>query len=616
MSAQYDALKTRLLRAVFGDQVGLLLFIGALAFFGLYWRLGLFINDNYAVANGLYNAANGHLRVTEIVYGPSSGAVPGMVSGQDGRYSRNVGQILVTLPVLWALEGIAAVADVRVVLVALWSSTILGFGVVLSRWTARGSLVRAGAAGCAVVAFALNLSVATVLETRWLAPLALQVTSILAAALTGVFLYRLISRVHDTRAGLVAGAIVAVATPVGFWASIPKRHTYMAMLVMATVYCFFRSREAQANSESLRFRALAYALVGLSTWIQAGEAFALFVSLLVVDLVTARSTTLRDLGILAGVFGLSLVPFLVTNLVIAGNPLMPPMLLPRYRPGMAVTGGSGGAGTSGGTTSLPIWLAVVHLLETTGVKALEQMSRFTSVLSRGLSVLTAPNRLMHIFVRSGYIERVASGDHGQAVNLALLEAMPVAGALVLVPRAVWRRVRARTWSSIEPTDLFVGVYGVSLTLFYIPRLPLHAMITVRYLLPVMPLLVYGAFRFASVREVLDFPRALGFAYGGTVLIGSQAILTYLIVRGVTVGEAAQVHAWVNLVAAAGLAGWVLVRPAVSKRGRPVGAVVFGVACGVTTCFLLLACGVYFASGSGFVLPGVEWLSERLVRALI
>ncbi|WP_224448723.1 hypothetical protein [Haloprofundus salilacus] len=609
---RYVAFKRQLFTFVFGDRYGLLLFVSALSFFGLYWRVGIFLNDNYAVANGLYNAANGHLQVTEIIYGPSSGSVPGMVSGENGRYSRNVGQIVITLPVLWILKGFALVADLRVLLLGVWCSLILAMGMLLSRIFNEKSYIQPLAAIVALTVFGLNLSVATELESRWLAPLALQLTSMAAAALSSVIIYRLLSRLHTTHVGLIGGVIVAIATPVGFWASIPKRHTYMALLVVATVYSFYRSREATESAKILKFRALSYAFVGLATWIQAGEAFVLFVSLVTVDFATAPSNSRRELRTIGGVFGLSLVPFLLTNLIIAGNPLMPPMLLPRYTETAAVTTGSSGTSSSNSSTvSVPIWLQGVALLEATSLKAIEQMNRFTSILSKGVTVLSDPERLTQVFIRGGYIEDVASRDHGQAVNLALLEAMPLFGAIVILPKTLVKRIRTQNREPIAAVDWLVAVYVVLLTIFYLPRLPVHAMITVRYLLPIMPLLVYAVFRFAAFRELLQYPRVLGFSYAGTVLIGSQLILVLLVVLQANLGEAAQVHAWINLAAATCLIAWLLLYSYVPQRFQPVGAVVLGCVCGLTTAFLLLSGVVYFSTGSGFVLPAIEWLSTRL-----
>lgn len=68
----------RLTKILFGDRIGVVIFLAALAFTTLYWRVGFFINDNYTIANTLVNIAEGHLHITPVIYGPDSGATPGM----------------------------------------------------------------------------------------------------------------------------------------------------------------------------------------------------------------------------------------------------------------------------------------------------------------------------------------------------------------------------------------------------------------------------------------------------------------------------------------------------------------------------------------------------------
>lgn len=636
---RYTEYKNRLLTLVFGDEFGLLLFVSGLAFFGLFWRVGFFITDNYTVANGLYNAANGHLLVTDIVYGPPSGETPGMVAGDGGRYSRTVGHIVLTLPVMWALEALTSVADLRLVLTGLWSSAILATGVVFGRVLERESLGRTVGAAVAAVVFAVNVAVATHLDGRWFAHLSLQITSMLAAALTSVLIYRLISRTHTTRAGVAAGLVVVLATPVGFWATIPKRHTLIALCVVATVYSFSRSRETTNDERSLRFRALSYVSVGVAAWVHAPDALILFVSLLVVDVLTAPSNSRRELTTILGAFGLSLVPFFLTNIVITGNPLLPPRFMPGYEVAEAVSTGGGSEGSSSvgssetagqsasGTgdaatgdettgaesTTSPesLFAPVVAVVQAASTTVTELGSILTRHLSRTAERATDTHRLTATFVRAGYIESVARKDFGQSANLSMLEAMPVFAAVVLLPKAAYRRVRAHGRDALSATDLLVAVYAVVLTLMYLPRLPLHASITVRYLLPAMPLFVYAVFRFAESRELLQYPRALGFSYFGTVVIGTQLVVTYALMLEASIGEAMQIHALLNLVAAICLAVWMLCHSLVSEQARPVGAVVLGCVCGLTTSFLLLSGTMYLATDSGYVLPVVDWLNAQL-----
>jgi hypothetical protein len=102
-----DTLGVAMLRAVFGNYLGATLFLAALAWFGLYWRLGFFSNDQYTFANALLGVADGHLFIDRAVYGPASGASPGTYL-VDGRvYGRNYGIVIVSAAWLVALEAVS-----------------------------------------------------------------------------------------------------------------------------------------------------------------------------------------------------------------------------------------------------------------------------------------------------------------------------------------------------------------------------------------------------------------------------------------------------------------------------------------------------------------------------
>ena len=53
---------------LFGDRVGLGVFLVAVVFLGLCWRVGFFITDSKTVANLLANVADGRLAVVETPY--------------------------------------------------------------------------------------------------------------------------------------------------------------------------------------------------------------------------------------------------------------------------------------------------------------------------------------------------------------------------------------------------------------------------------------------------------------------------------------------------------------------------------------------------------------------
>ena len=117
--------RRRLGRAIFGDRYGVVLFLGTLVVLATYWRVGVFITDSYAIANGLVNVADGHLAITEKTYSLTLGSQPGLWYADGAVYARNYAHIFLSLPALWVLDAFAALFDLRLVLAAAWSGLLL-----------------------------------------------------------------------------------------------------------------------------------------------------------------------------------------------------------------------------------------------------------------------------------------------------------------------------------------------------------------------------------------------------------------------------------------------------------------------------------------------------------
>lgn len=621
-----------LVTSIFGDRTGFTLFLGALLFVATYWRIGIFITDNYTIANTLVNVAEGHLHVTHVIYGPDAGATPGMKITNGRLYGLHYGVVFGALPFLWGFQALGAVADLRIGLVALWSLLALAFCLQLGTLLDRERAFALGGSVIVLGLFVLNVSLATPLEPRWLALMALQTSTMVWAALIAVFLYRLTAHLYGRRTGAFAGAAVVAATPIAFWASIPKRHVLVALLALLTIYCFYRSR-AEPDHE-LGFRALAYVFIGVSAWVFPLEALLLLVALGPIDVMTARSNAPRQLAIVAGAFSISLLPFFLTNTLITGQPLRPIWFLPQYSGeeqllvggtdsasgGTGSTGGGNGGGGSPDGTRPGFGATIVPFVLSIGNAAIAHLDLLWSgYINQGfMTILAEPDRLYNVFIRSGYIERVAQEDGGQAINLALLESMPLLAALAALPAVAVRNDRARTtvraWlaSPAGQTDLLVGTYTLLITLTYLPELPTFATVTVRYLVPILPGLVYLIIRLAPIRTAIQTAgRTLLFTYMVVVVIGGQLLVLVLLLLTPSLGEAIQLHAWFGLATALPLGAWALLTTVTDREAPWVGAVLLGLAAGATTVFLLLSGFMHFSYAGDFALP----LSQRVSEAL-
>lgn len=632
-------------RFLFGDQVGLAIFLGALMFFGLTWRTGFFINDNFSLANGLVNLVDGHFHFTHVAYGPANGDSPGTYTDGTRVYARNYGMIVAAVPFYIFLQFLAFVADFQVAIIALWSLLVLAFCVVLGRVCARPQLGNYAGSLLALVLFTVNVAFATPLASGKIGLLALQFVSMLAAALVGVLVYRLLVQLESSLIGVVGGVFAVLATPIGFWATIPKRHVIIAMLVLAAAYSLYRARA----EGSLRFRALAYVWPALAAWVHPPDGIVLFVALASIDLVTRRKLAIGELAVMAIVFLIALTPFIATNLAITGGPLEPPRFLPDYKGELLLDqgipenaepkGGSGadnvggasgdGSGASGieervtgenpngdsvgsGTRAegfAGLLLGLVSSLLGAASDVSARLSRFEYAVSRGWSVVTDTDRMYETFVRSGISGPVAE-DEFRAIRLSFLESIPLAGLLVALPFGLGRsRLRAWLASPQAVVDLFAVAYGVFLALVYLPRLPLHATITVRYLVPMMPLLLYLGLRSTRVKTVIeDALEPLVASYVVAVMFGLVAVGA-LTVDAVLI-ERMRLHAFIAT-AVWPLLGVVFILPN-RMRGIVVArAVMIGVVAGATTVFILMSSVAHYAVIGDHALPFIEVISQAL-----
>jgi len=605
---------------LFGDELGVVVFLGSLCFAMVYWRAGVFITDNETLVRTLEALAEGRVWI-EPATGGSVFDAPGAEVRDGFVYGRNYGQLVVSLPALWLLEFLARVADLRVALVAFWHLAALAFTVRLGRVLERERAV--GVAGSVLVfaLFVVNLARATRFVDPPMALLALQVTSLLAVGFVAVFFYRLVAFQYDRRLGVLAGSAGVVVLPVGFWATIPKRHVFTVLVCVVVLYAFARSREPDATG-SIAFldhlpvyRAAAYALVGFLTWIHAAEGLFVFLALVAVDVPTAPANDRRTLAFVAAVFAVSLLPTVATNLLVTGDPIRPPRTL-------------GGAGLTTPASAEPTDAGpdgpLLRLLDTTtDLFVIEAAGWLLSVVSgiarESLVSMTEHQRVYQTFVRSAGAERTGGQLAFWDTNLSVFESAPILGAGVAVAAAFASRlVRTPrdTLERIDATAALAGALVVAFLLVYASKLPLHVQITQRYILPVYPLALYLLVRSDLVRVLVDdlaTRRALLWSYGAGVLLGTQLFLAYVLARDLTVAEAARANALLALALAAFLAlavgGSVL-----EERLRTTAAVTTGLAGAAGTLFLLVSGVHYFGFVGEFVLPVVQAVSDVLASS--
>lgn len=672
--------------SVFGDEVGLAIFLGTIVLGGLTWQLGFFITDSYAVANGLINVGRGHLSIERFHYSLTLLSQPGLHVVDGTVYARNYGQIFLALPAYYVLDLSTTVVDLGSVLFAGWCLAVGGLarqtGAVLGR-RRRYQLLGSAAA---VALFVGGAPLVSPVGEKMAALAALQLLSIGAVAILGVALYRLVARFDGQTVGAAAGCAAVVAAPTWFWSAIPKRHALTTAAVAVLLFWFAASRRSgtrvavpvvdRSVSKSLVLRGLGYVLVGFVTWVHAFEGLVLLGAFALVDLPTAPSHSRRAVLAVCLALAVGFAPFLATNVLVSGDAGQPPRLTDGYRPGddsvevgpsgdVISTGdtrdgtsasnggggsdGAGGGSDGGGTNGAGNPGDGGHpgdtdtgpgVVERTGSAVVDVVGRTirTSGADRFVSMTVAagadaPSKLSHTYLRSGDLPGQTE-NRGEAVDLALLESMPLFGGLFAaifgaVPvgiRRIGRRgetdrgrggrfaslrrvvTRVRTGDPRKQTAGLALLVVAGYATLYFSFLPLHSQITVRYLLPVVPALGWLLVATTPVATVVEEATAtLVGSYLGFVLVGSALVVLGFPALGLAVGEAMQLHALVNLAACAtvGLA----LSLAVHDEGarRRVAAVALGLVGATTTVLVGFMQFAYFEYGT-YVVPFARLIS--------
>jgi len=378
-----------ILREYSVDRFGAAIFFGSLCFTGLYWQVGVFINDNYTIVNTLLNLSEGRLYF-ESFYGSELVKWPGTVHIDDRLYGRSYGIAFAALPFLWATTLLEPILGLRLIAVGFWSVGVLGLAVQIDALVGRRR-------------------------------------SVLLAACT------LIGSV------VVANALLTSPTDIN------RIHRYVLSLQM--------------------------------------------------------------LAILASVFVSSLVPFFITNTITTGDPFTSPLMASGFGVDTPTSAGgetgAGGGGAGGGASGSAD--GVGGLVPDVLITVIDRVMLVVSIYRDGLiAVADDPYRVYQVFIDRAY----TAPNFGSSRNLTVLESMPFLGVLVgVIPYGIYRVRRGpgvRSWlrTVVGQTDALVFAYVLLFAIVYMPRLPLRVQLTVRYLVPITPGLLYLTFRLPPVKRAI------------------------------------------------------------------------------------------------------------------
>lgn len=635
-------------RVLFGDRLGFTVFLVTVLFVGSVWRMDFAINDNETLANGVQALSNGHLALVDPQFGGENGVAPGTKYHDGARYAREYGLVVPATIIALVFQGLSQVFSLGVLIVGAWCLVLLLVVRALTRDARYRDEIRLAGTLGVLVLFAANVALATPVETGEIPLLALQVWTMLCCGLVAAVTYRLFELELPQPVAASVGVGVVVGTPVGFWASTPKRHVVVTLAVLVAAYAFAR-RPSVAGLRGRLLRTVPYGGAALLAWVHPGDGAILFAAVAVVDVLFGDSYDRTQAALASGVFLLALLPFIVTNYLVTGNPVRPPQFLPQYTgqplagteanaaagavggtsPGTEDGGSSAPGSSSGGFSPGLFFRSLVAI----GLSAIDTAAGFVgrarNYAEGTLSVfINTPHLVFQTFVRSGYIERAAARGANFSYNLSYLESMPLSGTAAVgavhalrdsTPVQSLRRNRNvlfRDATGPNRALAFAVVYFSLMVLFYQQRLPLHATLTVRYLVPTMPLALYLALRLPALRDVLvSRYRTVGLAWAMTVLVGGELLAGVSALSSLSVGESVQLHALLALAMGAAITIWCIVAtldvpwPPTETRGRT-GAVILGATAGTTTVFLLLTGWMHFPYGE-YAIPIFDALSDLL-----
>jgi 4-amino-4-deoxy-L-arabinose transferase-like glycosyltransferase len=157
--------------------------------------------------------------------------------------------------------------------------------------------------------------------------MAIQLFNILATSVIVVLSLRIFARYFaDSRIAAFGAAYILVATPITFWAVSAKDHTASVLLIVASIWSLY----TYLLDGKTRYRYLSYVLVGLSFWVRVFDAIPLLIAIVLTDLLTSEGR-IKALITAAVTVTLAMIPYIINNYLLFGNPFLSPVYLSAHQ---------------------------------------------------------------------------------------------------------------------------------------------------------------------------------------------------------------------------------------------------------------------------------------------
>ena len=586
----------KLLHSIFPDRTAIVIFLLAVTLLLSFWQVGTLLNDEWITANQLTNLKNGSLTVEVIKYGGDWG-IYNMSGRPVGAYTHALP--VFALPVYYALSAVDHIINLRLFFIIVWLLAVSAL-IYYYSGTKRTKYVLAI---LALLFFAANLLLYFFpslygfwsflhhpLEfARWGEIAAINIVNIVAMCIVILIIYRLFKHIFDSeRIGFVAALIALIGTSFPLWALTGKDHSVSLLFIMLAIYFYY----SYAESNQVKYKYLAFAMVGLELWVRAEAAVPLFCALFLTELLfiyrnnTARAQLLNVTKIVAVIL-ISLIPFFINNYLLFGNIFLPTLT------DVVITGTT--------TETAPV---SAH-----GMDQIVAMLRSTSKIPALFGVMFGKYHVLSGTV----VPFLFHNDNTTLMSIFEVCPLLIFSLFILYRLFVLLRRNARAILKKEYYLPFLFIcYSITHILIYSGyTYPYYRGGTwdYRYFLPVYVPLLYFAFSFLHDYNVLDKLEEITTALTSCIVILTPALIVGVCVFGsitgsndfYTLGIMCKILAWITIAFLAVSFGFLALKRSEQSKELFAYAIGFSI---FTTFFWLFGIGFMWGKTlcAGFVLP--------------
>jgi len=591
-------------RYIASDDLSVVFFFASLAFCIALWNVNIFINDEVTLAAQLINLGHGVLSLemtpTRLYEGLSFGASGPLLAFtyQGHVYAFYTHALAVFAAPFYALLYIiSATVGIRLFFSCLWSFSIFMVSWFLGRHWGKARLGRDLGVFGGLVLLIINGYFATKLPPlefdQWGALMAIQLFNILATSVIVVLSLRIFARYFaDSRIAAFGAAYILVATPITFWAVSAKDHTASVLLIVASIWSLY----TYLLDGKTRYRYLSYVLVGLSFWVRVFDAIPLLIAIVLTDLLTSEGR-IKALITAAVTVTLAMIPYIINNYLLFGNPFLSPVYLSAHQEIAQQTSIAAGNASS----------ALFATIE-----------RLPALFFSEWNVQNSANWPQHLYHVLFYVNMPVTLSVFQICPLLII---PIFASLPYVLQKLARSKKGAMRLKIDNKHAIAVTFFVCIVahlIFYAPFQEQGFGLDMRYFLPLyIPLLF---FTLASIREVLVHVAHIErtFAAAWIIFAGLALAYTTLFAQKISALISSLSFPFIGTIGVITAALMVLFVPYFVgyRRGLKELAILVGFATFVSSYWLIFASLVWQKTPIGVLRPGMMLPMMEIIHRII